>query len=392
MARKYINAPDGVVVRTRGQVPPVVEFKNYVGEGFLRGFAPPYETYVVPATLDGELDYLPMAQGEINIVDQTASNAVLTVVPWGTTPASGQIAINYITGQFLVHSSAEGHTLLLQYRAAGSVMTAGIMYQLQQEVRRAFQELYATGIDQVLAAGSTATFRPRWAGGNTSQASQTCQGSATSGNVLVSDWHSINTTDPEDVGLVTLRHSLPLGAVGSDNAYTITWRAQGGTVAFLSDIPAIPNPVLEYLGEGVVAGSSGPWNVGTLDVAGGAVPAGRGARFVWMCDDGTVRESSASHATELAVELNGTVIYSDASYIGISSRVHCELEVFAVSATLVAWRLRISFMDAGAAASLGLIENQGTQAVTVASPWNAKLEFVDGSLGPRRDAAYVVKI
>lgn len=119
-----------------------LEVKNKDDDGYsISG-----ESFTVPSSADGDgkyrltLDQIPLEQSSVTI---TVGAAARTIIPYGETPASGQVALSTATGTIEFHSSDAAGSGSATYTGRGTPLMAHYFHVMEKE-------LYATQV-KVLA-------------------------------------------------------------------------------------------------------------------------------------------------------------------------------------------------------------------------------------------------
>lgn len=134
MAIPWLNRLEDYEASFPGAVFTPVEARNEDQDGV----AVEDEALAVPALADyaGKrrlvLDYVPLEQSGFAIVDGGAVERRL--IPWGETPASGEVAVSMIHGGLEFHADDAGVTLYATYRGKGTPLAAWFLLALQREI------------------------------------------------------------------------------------------------------------------------------------------------------------------------------------------------------------------------------------------------------------------
>lgn len=195
MAHSYVNALAQYTAVFPGSVYTPRELRHPAANGFpVSG-----EAFTVPASADGEgrrrmlLDYLPMEVPGFTI---TVGGSSRTIIPYGETPASGEVAVSFAYGIVEFHASDAGGSASASYTARGTGPVVALLIAIQKE-------LAAT---QTLAAG-------RVTGPVSSTVGRVAVWNDTTGDTLKEVPVTIN--DSGDVIAATLRAT---GQAGTGNA------------------------------------------------------------------------------------------------------------------------------------------------------------------------------
>jgi hypothetical protein len=112
------------------------------------GYAVTAEPFVVPSVVDGDgkrrinLGHVPLEQPAFELLIGVSPR---DVVPWGETPAAGQVAVQWETGAVEFHASDSGQAGTTTYTGCGTAAQAFFMHALQKEIAAMQAVLLAGG-------------------------------------------------------------------------------------------------------------------------------------------------------------------------------------------------------------------------------------------------------
>lgn len=120
------------------------DFRNYDQSGY----AVSEESFSVPAIADGDsryrmnLDYTPLSQGGMTI--EVGGNA-RTVIPYGETPSTGQVAVSFVTGAIEFNAADASGSVEATYTGYGTPLVSALLNQVGAELAATQTRLLAHG-------------------------------------------------------------------------------------------------------------------------------------------------------------------------------------------------------------------------------------------------------